>query len=495
MNSTRKVASNTLIQIIGRVVGLVITLITVNYIANHLIVNGSLVIGYGQYTTVFTYITILGAAADLGLFTLIVREIAGKGADEGGQLIGAGLTFRFILCLAVFGLFLGIYHFLPYAPAVQKSVLLGVLVAFLMLFSQTISTTFQSNLLSERIVVAETLGKIIIMILTIVVLRAGYGLLPVIAVNVVGQALTLIIYWLFARGLIRLRFGLDRRIWSYLSGQFWSVALVNVLALVHFKSDSLLLTFFRPVNEVGIYGVAYKVLEVVLIIPSIFATNLLPILSLVLRGKDPDKASLILGRSSTTLLILSAYIILLLVILSPWIVVFITQRAFLAAELPLRILSLSLLFSFLTTLFSQAVIAAREQQSLVKGYLLAILLNIGLNLYIIPRYSYVGAATTTVITEGILMIYTYLVMQQKLNFRLEGKVIWRVLGASIGTGIIVEEVLRLVNPIWRSLTASHGQIFLFLIGSGSVLSVVFLVTLLIAFSGQTRRLRSLLDLT
>ena len=89
MPESRKLVANTSIQIIGRFLTLLISLVTLSYIANHLLFEGSALKGYGQYTIVLTYISIIGATADLGLFTLVVREITGKKPATAGPIIVA----------------------------------------------------------------------------------------------------------------------------------------------------------------------------------------------------------------------------------------------------------------------------------------------------------------------------------------------------------------------------------------------------------------------
>lgn len=442
MSNSRKVAYNTAIQVIGRVVGLLISLITVNYVANHLLSNGSVLIGYGQYTIVFTYISVLAAVADLGLYTLIVREITGKNPDEAGSLIGSALVFRGLLMTLFALLFVALFHSLPYDQVVREGILIGVVVTASMLFSQTVESIFQASLQADRIVIVETVGKIVIAGLTILVLHQGRGLIAVVTVNLIGQLVTLGLSFLLARPMVRIKLHFDNELWKKNSAQFWSIAIVNVLALVHFKSDALLLTFFKGAADVGIYGIAYKIFEIVLIVPSIFATNLLPTLTGVLSEGSRQEAGRIINRSSSVLFTIAAFLSVFVLGFAPWIIVFIAQPAFLAAATPLRILTLPIFFIFLTTLISQAIIAGKEQQILVRGYVFVIVLNISLNLYAIPRFSYLGAAVTTGITEACLLGYTLWVGQKNFGSIINWKSLGRILAAAIlsliGLGLVAQ---------------------------------------------------------
>src|SRR5207244_1517417 len=48
--------------------------------------------------------------------------------------------------------------------------------------------------------------------------------------------------------------------------------------LVYFRADSIILTLTRPTAEVGIYGLAYKVFEIVLVFPTFFMNAVYPLL-------------------------------------------------------------------------------------------------------------------------------------------------------------------------------------------------------------------------
>ncbi|MEX1052146.1 MAG: flippase [Patescibacteria group bacterium] len=492
MGTARKVAYNTLTQVAGRLLGLIITLVTVNFIANHLTVDGSALRAFGQYTIIFTYVSIIGSAADFGLFTLLVREMSGKSRDEAGELVGNALAFRLLLFGATLVTFLLLYQFLPYLDVVKQGIIIGVVIAFSMLFSQVIATVFQSKLLADRIVIAETLGKVAIAVATILALRAGYGLLAVVFVNLLGQLLTLAVSYYLVRGLVHVKLRLDTKLWRSLLPQFGTIALINLLALVHFKTDMLLLTFLKGEADVGIYGVAYKLFEVVLVIPSIFAANLLPVLSTaLLENRGPD-ANRMLRRSASTLLIIAAVLMVTLTVFAPLAIVFITQPSFLAAVAPLQVLVVSVIFVFITTLVSQAIIASRNQGALVRGYLIVVAVNILLNLYAIPRYSYMGAATVTVITEAILLIYTLAMSRRHFSDYINWPLVARVTIAAAATWLIVRLLpLGNVDALEFAASSKFSQVG-WLLGAFLTVSGVFLAALLVTFRGSLRRVLELL---
>lgn len=490
MSNARKVASNTIIQILGRVVGLAITLVTINYISNHLQVNGSSLAGFGQYTIVFAYVSIIGTAADLGLFTLLVRELVGKSKDEVGHLIGNALWFRGLLLLATLALSALLVQLLPYSPDIRQGILIGIVIAFSMLFSQVFASVFQANLLSNKIVISETLGKLAIAFLTVLVLTKGYGLTAVILANLGGNLVTLFVSYLLAGPLTTIKFRPDLTLWRRLVPEFLPIALISILGLAHFKIDTLLLSFLKPEADVGIYGLAFKILETILVVPSILAANLLPVMA-GLAATSLGELSQIVRRASLLMLVCAIPLTVFVLAFAETIIVFLSHGEFLPAVLPLRILSLSMIFVFISTLFSQAMIAAKMQRLIVPGYVLSLALNIGLNLYLIPRYSYNGAAIATLITEGMLLLMISLATRRvfKEGYRISAAV--KVMAAGLLTGLITLWVVGTfgssLEGIDRDKLSQLAVIFTGLFGVASV----FLVSLWGVFLGNMTDLKRL----
>ena len=74
MLATRKIAHNTIIQIIGKAANILIGVLAISYLARYLSPSG-----FGQYTTVLTFLQIFGIFLDFGLYLVLLQEI---GKDE-----------------------------------------------------------------------------------------------------------------------------------------------------------------------------------------------------------------------------------------------------------------------------------------------------------------------------------------------------------------------------------------------------------------------------
>jgi O-antigen/teichoic acid export membrane protein len=86
----------------------------------------------------------------------------------------------------------------------------------------------------------------------------------------------------------------------------------------------------------------------------------------------------------------------------------IVKKDFIPSIFIFRILLLSLPVFFLTNILQWILIAKNKKVYLLKIYLIAALLNVLLNLFFIPKYSYIAAAIITGISEGLILILLFI---------------------------------------------------------------------------------------
>jgi O-antigen/teichoic acid export membrane protein len=492
MSLAKKVALNTIIQIAGRILGLLIMLVTTNYIANHLVVDWSVLVGYGQYTIIFAYVSLIAVAADLGMFTWLVREMTGKSDQYIGDLVGTALAFRLLILFVSLGVISIFIPFMPYASEVKSGIIIGVIIAFSLLFSQVMAAIFQTHLVPNRIVVAETAGRLVVMLGTIYVLQRGMGLVAVIAAHLIGYSIIFFVsYWL-ARRLIPLRLRVNMTLLKEAIPEVVPIALVTILSLIHFKVDSLILSLYRTESEVGLYGIAYKLLDIIVIAPAIFAGNILPMITALYKEKRLEEFGMVIRRASSLLIAIAALLMVVTYFLAPWLIVYVSQGAFVEAQTPLRVLVFVVLFVFLADFFVPALISAHQQKRLIGVFSAATVFNIVLNLWAIPRYSYIGAAVTTVITESILVISILLIARKTLNVTLDFNVIARIMMAALltSTGIaLFQDQIIVAMPIFQDSSKLMQTYYLILAG---VSVVALFITCLWGCVGGPHKLRELL---
>lgn len=425
MSLKRKVAYNTAAQIIGRAVNTALAIATVGVLTRYLGVAG-----YGSYTTVFAFVGLFSTLADFGFMLILLRELgAGKVAPE--KAARNVLTIRTVFALVVYALAFAIGWILKYPLIVH----LGIgIIAISMLWGTiqgTIIAVLQANLRVDKAVFGDVVARVIILGLVVWFAKGSLGLLAVLAAYPIGSFVGLLINAYYANQYVKLGFAFDSQYWRYLWAQSWPVGLAGILAMVYFKIDSVMLSLMKTSVDIGIYGAPYKIFEVLLALSALFVGVVFPIMSRHYEQKQFDKFEAALQKSVDFLVLLALPLVAISFVLAGPIIQVIAGQDFIVANTfslfghpmtavtTLKVLSITILLSYLTNIFNNMIIACGKQRSLLLPNLVFMIINIVLNLVLIPRYSYIGAAVATVLTELCVVSVNWYLLHKFVPFRLK----------------------------------------------------------------------------
>jgi PST family polysaccharide transporter len=173
---------------------------------------------------------------------------------------------------------------------------------------------------------------------------------------------------------------------------------VSFLWIIYFKIDSVMLGMMSGDREVGIYNIAYKIMEGAIFFPSTIGIVFFPKLSKQEEFTETfPQVLVILGT-------LGLIATILLYFLSAPIIHLIYRGEFLESIDTLKILSLVLLPIFLGTLTTQSTIALDRNRTYLLLVFLGTCINISLNYLLIPSFGGIGAALATLVTETFVML-------------------------------------------------------------------------------------------
>ena len=161
MSNTRKVAYNTIVQYAGKAVITAISLVMVAALTRYLGVAG-----FGQYTTVFAYISFWAVFADFGLNWVQVREISKPNADV-AKITNNIFTIRTILGFVVFLTSFLVSFLFNYDSTIQIGIGVIAIAWFLTTLNANFVAVFQSKMRMDKGVFSEVIGKIITLILVL----------------------------------------------------------------------------------------------------------------------------------------------------------------------------------------------------------------------------------------------------------------------------------------------------------------------------------------
>jgi O-antigen/teichoic acid export membrane protein len=425
---------NTALVLTARVASRLLALVAVLIVIRHLGESG-----YGQFNVVVTTSALVTVVMDLGFNTLFQREGARR-PDEISRYLGNLISARLLSAVAAFCIFGAVLWSLDKFVYVIPGFVLMVLTSYSNLLRYTLYAVRRLGFEAAAIV----LESLVLLVLVLYGVRTGQGVAYFLWAYAASYAFDCVYFVvvLTTRGIARIgwRFepGLLRR-W------FWSglpFALAFVITTIYFKIDVPILDHFRGDAETGLYGAAYKPFEALLFIPQSVLSVVFTALS-IRHGDASGRVAWGVERFYKALLLLGWPITvgtyLLVLGLRPLYV-------FPASAPAVRILALGIVFMFINNTFIGALNAIDRQLMFTWAALGSMVVNVGLNLVLIPAYGYLGASWATVITEVALTVFGYLLTARYLARIPVPRLSWRVLLAGLIMGLALWPVHDVQGP-------------------------------------------------
>lgn len=393
MSTMPRIFKNTGILIAGDVIDKLIYLVLVIYLTRYL---GA--IGFGKYSFVLAFLVFFRIVTDLGINMILVREVC-RDPTKASKLMGNAAVIKLVLSFSAIALAAIIISLLP-SPT-DTTTYVYILSAILLFdsFSLLFSRIFQVELKMKYFVLANLIYRALSAGLIFLIIFSKGTLLQIIIVLVFSSFIRLMVNYLCSRKFVRPKFKIDFELWRFLARESWPLALAGIFIIIFTRIDQVMLSMMRGDAAVGYYAASVNLVEALGIIPNAFMLSVFPLLSrFFATSRDIHKRTYAL--SFKYMAILAIPIAVGTTLLANPIIPFIYGNQFLPSVIVLQILIWANVFIFTGTIHYQLLISASKQKY---GFLFSgttAVLNVVLNLGLIPRYGIVGAAIATAISLG-----------------------------------------------------------------------------------------------
>lgn len=446
MSLVRQVAHNTLIQFIGKAIGMILALTTVGLMLRYL---GQA--GFGQYTTIIAFLSIFSIMADLGLYLVVTREISKKGVDQ-NALVSNAITIKLIVGIVILGIGSWVVWYFPYDEVVKMGVMVGAFSFLFVLLNQTLIGIFQKYFSMYKVAIAEVAGRIVWLLTVIIVIYFQASLLYMILGIALSNLVNFLILLAYSFKYVKIRLSFDFFAWKKILIMAAPLAFSVIFNLIYFKVDTLFLSLMKPESDVGVYGAAYKVLEALITFAAIFAGLLLPIMSKYF-DEDKKKFAKIYRTGFDVLILFVVPLVIGTLFLAGPIMRFFGGSDFVDSGVVLQLLIFATGAIFFSHMFGNAAVASNHQKKTMWVYIFTAILAVVLNLLLIPKYSYFGAAISTVASEVLVALLTALIIWKWEKAGLRFKIALKALLAGLIMAIALWLMPESLNFILRGLIA------------------------------------------
>lgn len=187
----------------------------------------------------------------------------------------------------------------------------------------------------------------------------------------------------------------------------WPFGLAAFFHLIYFQSDIIMVKYLTGDEAAGLYNVAFSVMVGVYLLPGvIYQKFLLPKLH---RWATHDRIKFrqIYRQGNIAMLALGSLAMISLWLTSDWVLPVLFSDQYKSAVVLLNILALSAPIIFVAYNTGATLVTQEHMRRKVKYMGYVALLNLSLNLLLIPLYGAEGAAVSTVLSNAILLLFYY----------------------------------------------------------------------------------------
>jgi O-antigen/teichoic acid export membrane protein len=391
-----RLATNTLVQVGGSGVVLLISFFTFAAVTR-----GLGPTQFGDLTAANAYLFLPVMLADLGFSAAVLRRIAAEPSSTEHEM-RASLPLRALISTVALAAAVGVAVAIPFNERTEVAILIGSAGSLLTLMTLSLLPILQAELRMHWAVAGQTVGRLVTLGLTLAALGAGYGLKAVVAAQVVGLGATFLVHLLGATRAVSLRPLVDVVHWRELVAGSFVLGLAVALASIYLRIDALLIALIRSSSEVGLYGAAFKFIELSDVVSHSVLVSVIPPLTRFIATRDPHAPELV-QKGFDVLVGAATPIAVLMIVFAPEIITFTSGEEYRRAAGALQLLAPYVLFAFVNALLWQTLLAAGRDRALLVLTSSVLALNVTLNVVFLPIYGFKAAAVITVVCEGAIL--------------------------------------------------------------------------------------------
>lgn len=404
----RRYFANTSWMFFGQMFSLVVNFFIGAWIARYLGPGN-----YGIINYVFAFVGIFTFIAQLGVATVLMRELA-RYPEKRDILMGT--SFRLLLASGALAFILvASSAFFFENSFFIRSLIILYSSTFLWTALGIIPVFFQSTVQAKLNVRASMIAAIVVTVMKVALILSGKGIIWLILIfvldSLLSNALAVVYYKKYGYKIMTWRFDFTTAKTILVSS--WLMMLAASASHLFMKIDQVMVKYYLGEVSVGLYAAAVRLVEVWYFVPGLICGSLFPAIinakkiNEVIYKKRLDRLYMLLGGIAVLIAVPST-------LLAPWVVKMLFGSAFAGSAGILRIYVWSGVGLFLLWGYQQYLMSEDRLMVIFYLYLSSMLLNIVLNIVLIPKFGLNGAAWATLFSysAGPLFIFSRMYLKR-----------------------------------------------------------------------------------
>ncbi|OGM93857.1 hypothetical protein A2524_00575 [Candidatus Wolfebacteria bacterium RIFOXYD12_FULL_48_21] len=408
--------------------------------------------GLGQYSFVASLVPFWFILVDFGASGYLYREWT-RGKDDLKTMdrdFNILFTTRLIIISAVFIPFVAINY------VSNRDILSSLILLFIALFISQMVGLYDLYLQSANRFNVVAIRQVIEKLVVTAVATVGLLLLPkvyVVFFAILVSYIGALLYYRYRANLpFRFHLVFDWARSKELFRKGMPFVFLGMFAAIYGRIDMIMLRYFSGFEAVGWYSVAYKFLDISFVFPSLFLASIFPLLSsLYAREGSAGQFAKLFEKSFRVLFSFGVLVAVFFMFFAPRVIDLFFIDSFAPAAPALRILMVGQMFAFLSLLFSNLLIVQRKEYKGLYVVMACALLNIALNILLIPKFSLYGAAWATVAAELVNLA----ILQHYAEWKTTRNTLMTMFAVSAGNLALfaIFHIAGLLDVLWLGIVA------------------------------------------
>lgn len=447
-----------LINSIKSMVSVIFPLITFPYISRVLQVEN-----VGKYNFANSIISYFILLAGLGFSTYAIREGAKIRNNQSDIDRFSSEIFTFNI-LSTFFSYVILLLIIVFGSSLHKYAIL-LIVLSLQILSQTIGREWINAIYEDYIYLAirYILFQFLSLILLFIFVKKPDDYINYALIVVVSNSGSSFINYFHTRKFCNVKLVLTKKIFRHAKPALIFFA-TTIAITIYVSSDTTLLGLFCGDYSVGIYSMSVKIYS---IIKTVFAAAIsvtIPRLSILSVNRQNDELlHKTLENIYNSILSICFPSIIGIIVLAPNIILLLSDYSYIESVASLRLLSIALIFCQIGYFWGQCVLYPFGKERIVlRGTIVSAIINVLLNVVLIPLWKQNAAAMTTIIAEGVSALIFAISARKYVLFKPNIKLYLKIFVGSSCIPLVNYFIVKIsVNNLYHILLTIIGSIILY----------------------------------
>lgn len=398
-NVARRVTKNSLFLLVSTGLGIVTRLAIFPIVARYLGLQS-----FGLFTLILAISMAITPIANFGVERIVFRELSTSKVNHNtffSTTVIAKIFLSLFLCVLSI---ISIRLFSPWDAQVNLALMLGILEQLVFCMGQTYLAAVRASEKMEFDTLANFAHKLSLFGLILAAVLLDWGFTGIFWARFAASVLFILAavamtYTLFLKPRIRFRMAYAKHIIT----ESFPVMIFSLLLSLIFRVDVFILGWLGTASEVALFEGPHRLISQIQVLATSISFAIFPVLS---RAYSENRMDLLQTYYDTTykfVLIIGMLGTILIYVAGKPLIILLLGRDFASAVLSMQIMSPIVVCLFLVLLQTSFLLAIGQQGLNTLAVGIALVVNIILDLILIPGYSYAGASLATMISYFIFM--------------------------------------------------------------------------------------------